>query len=800
MFELLNAVGFLYSLLVSGLIELRTDSGSVMIDFADAPVAVQVQTKDVGDAELEFSSGPEGVKVFSGQYEILLPVEFKKLTFKNNQLQIVRTDGGKISVEYRPNILDSGSQPDLKVESLPITMEAEAKSKTAQPPEKSYQFADFSAAVNALAELSPHALYAESEAVLLTLARSLPPESLRSRKQEAIQLKAAVQLLMTFIKQQRTSRSQEETRILVASIGDEELEDVVSVSVTPATLAFDLLRMIGLDSPEVRALLFEEMQQVLFILPKATGAHGWSGWTYSVAEDTSSAKGGQLGVLAALAAADKKTVTKELTHLNTLLRTWEELTGRPMTFDQSPADTLHSLFGGLAIEKGSDQEKYRYLPQVTAFDDQPFDRWISIATHGAKSPLEFQRLMIALKAGGEHKMWISKCAEVRTEIIRQTLRDFEPNETWYQRMRSILSAGVSEAEAQRVVNLIREQSMETQAALLSNILARWRTIRVSRDSAPADGSAETTVPTDFQVLEAAFHRVEDNNTGIMMSSDSGPFATLIHEDIDRFDTLPKDYQNALMPVFQSQQGLWKAHKLLRQIANTEGHPRRLEATMVLVHSAFSDDPIRDSIPTVVMHALVDRAPENQWLDAASYFRHLQGDKYSEETALRLVELILADTKSGDIRPLRVRIPEPLTTNHDPLLPPDYVADSYHDVVISRRIILASVLATTLPESQQVRDRIALALAEALSAEVLDEPSPFRQSDVPEELLFRLADARFRVASSKPDNGNSGVESNVANQVFKNVMNRLLQSSDWRASLKQLQSIPHPEPTGKEELQ
>ena len=41
MFELLNASGILYSLLVSGLIELRTDSGTVMIDFADAPVAVQ---------------------------------------------------------------------------------------------------------------------------------------------------------------------------------------------------------------------------------------------------------------------------------------------------------------------------------------------------------------------------------------------------------------------------------------------------------------------------------------------------------------------------------------------------------------------------------------------------------------------------------------------------------------------------------------------------------------------------------------------------------------------------------------
>ena len=279
-----------------------------------------------------------------------------------------------------------------------------------------------------------------------------------------------------------------------------------------------------------------------------------------------------------------------------------------------------------------------------------------------------------------------------------------------------------------------------------------------------------------------------------MATDHGPLAQLLHEDIDRFEDLPEGYQDALMTVFRSRQGLWKAHKLLHEIAINEDHPRCLEASLILIKTGFSGDSFRDSIPPVVVKAVIDRSTQHEWLDAAGVLGGLLAHKFSEETALLLAALIVADTKTGDIRPLVIRIPQPLTTP-DRVVSDSYIAESSAEVVISRRIMLAYTLATAVPESKKVRDRVALTLAAAIPPEMLKQTPTFRQTDFPEELLFRISHDCFRVGSSTPDASEAvaGVEQNIANQTMEMAMTRLFQTPDWRTMLKQLQTEQQSQP-------
>ena len=457
MFSLLNAC--LLTVLTSGLIDIRTDSGTISVDFVDGPVVLNVCTVDATAAEFEVSTGPKGVKISSGQHELLLPVEFKELRVDKRQLQIVTNAGHHVHITFKPDGSNSDPQQPVKTHSdwnpKPLNEAGSVEIESSQPDVEGYESEKFFEAILELTQLSPNASYADSEAVILKIARNLPPPSIRSQKQEALYLKATEQLLVTLIEQSRTNRSKSDERILLASRQDQAFEDVVSVSVSPATLALDVLRMIGADSPRVRSVILDEMQMVLHLNPQPDGAYGWSGWKYSVAEHMVSEDDRQLGLVAALASADKKTATVELTHLNTLLRTWEELTGEAMVFSNSPTDSLASLNGGLVIGYLDDAEKLRYLPQVTVYDHLSFDQWISQASQHSMSNRELERLMMALKAGSEHLAYRQQCSDIRNDVIQRIYSELEPSEEWYSRIRCVLKPGLSEDEAQRLLNLIR---------------------------------------------------------------------------------------------------------------------------------------------------------------------------------------------------------------------------------------------------------------------------------------------------------------------------------------------------------
>jgi hypothetical protein len=799
MFSLLNGCLWLLTVLTSGLIDIRTSSGTISVDFVDGPVVLNVCTVDETAAEFEVSTGPKGVKISSGQHELLLPVEFKEVKVGDDQLQIVTNAGHQIQVTFKPDSANSDPQPPLNTHSdsnHKLLSELESvKVESSEPDVEGYESEKLFEAIMELSQLSPNASYADSETVILKIARNLPPSSIRSQKREALYLKATEQLLVTLIEQTRTNRSTSDERILLASQHDQALEDVVCVWVSPATLAVDVLRMIGADSPRLRSLIQDEMQTVLNLYPQPDGAYGLSGWKYSVVENMMSAGDGQLGLVAALASADKKAATVELTHLNTLLRTWEEFTGEAMVFRSSPTDSLAGLNGGLVIGHLDDAEKLRYLPQVTVYDHLSFDEWISRASQHSMSHTELEKLMMALKAGSEHLAYRQRCSDIRNDIIQRTFSELEPSEEWYRRIRCVLKPGLSEDEAQRLLNLIRDQPPETQEAFLKNVIARWRTINARSLALGQDGAAQAVLSTDFQFLESLLESVEHNQSGIEMAPEDGPLAKLLHDDIDRFEDFPKGYQDALMTVFRSRQGLWMAHKLLHEIAKDENHPRCLEASITLIRTGFSNDSLRDSIPPVVVKTVIDRSTQHEWLDAAGALGIVLANKFSEETALQLAALIVADTKTGDIRPLRIRIPQPLTTPYR-VFSDDYIAESSAEVVISRRIMLAYTLATAVSESKKVRERVAVALAGAISPEVLNQVPAIREAELPEEFLFRISNDVFRVGSSTPDASNAiaGIEQDMANQAMEMAMSRLIQSPDWRTTLKHLQIEQQSQPT------